>query len=99
MIIPLPVPDGAVIGVVAPAGAVDSAALHRGLAVLHAWGFQTRVGDAVLARRRYCAGEPRARADDLERMFRDPRVAAVICARGGYGSAQVMPLLDPSVFT
>jgi muramoyltetrapeptide carboxypeptidase len=99
MILPPSVPEGGVIGVVAPAGAVDPAALDRGLAVLHEWGFTTRVGAAVLSRRRYCAGEPRARAADLEAMFRDPEVAAVLCARGGYGSAQVLPLLDPDLFT
>lgn len=87
------------IGVVAPAGAVDPAALDRGLAALREWGFVPRVGDAVLSRRRYCAGEPAARAADLREMFRDPEVAAVICARGGYGTAQVLPLLDPELFT
>ena len=66
--------------------------------MLHDWGFVTRVGESVLARRRYCAGEPRARVADLEAMFRDPEVAAVICARGGFGSAQVLPLLDPAIF-
>jgi muramoyltetrapeptide carboxypeptidase len=97
MIIPAPATAQATIGVVAPAGAVDPGALERGVSLLRAWGFQVRVGEHVLARRRYCAGEPAARVQDLEAMFHDPEVAAVICARGGYGSAQILPLLDPSV--
>jgi muramoyltetrapeptide carboxypeptidase len=40
------------------------------------------------------AGTDRERADDLLEMFSDPRVKAIVCARGGYGSARVIPYLD-----
>ncbi len=98
MIIPRAVAKGATLGVVAPAGVVKPEALERGLALLRSWGFTIRVGEHVLARRRYCAGGPVDRARDLVGMIEDPDVAAVICARGGYGSVQVLPLLDPAVF-
>jgi muramoyltetrapeptide carboxypeptidase len=97
MIIPMPVATGATLGVVAPAGPVTSEALDRGVAQLQAWGFEVRLGEHVLARRRYCAGTPEARAADIEQLFRATDVAAVICARGGYGTAQVLPLLDSAV--
>jgi muramoyltetrapeptide carboxypeptidase len=51
----------------------------------------------VLERRRYCAGEPALRLADLERMLRDPEVGAVVCARGGYGTTHLLPLLDPGL--
>lgn len=98
MIIPRAVAKGATLGVVAPAGVVKADALERGLARLRSWGFSVRVGEHVLARRRYCAGSARERAEDLTRMIEDPGIAAVVCARGGYGSVQVMPLLDPALF-
>jgi muramoyltetrapeptide carboxypeptidase len=98
MVIPKPVATGATLGIAAPAGAVKPDVLERGMALLQSWGFVVRLGEHVLARRRYCAGDPRARADDLEALVRAPDVAAVICARGGYGTAQVLPLLDPEVF-
>jgi muramoyltetrapeptide carboxypeptidase len=98
MIIPAPVPAGATIGVIAPAGVVKPDALERGVAQLRAWGFEVRLGEHVLARHRYCAGDPQARLADLENMFRAPDVAGVICARGGYGTAQLLPLLDPEIF-
>jgi muramoyltetrapeptide carboxypeptidase len=97
MIIPAPVTTSTTIGVVAPGGATDPAALERGVQALRDWGFQVRLGEHVLARRRYCAGEAAERARDFETMFRDPSVAAVICARGGYGTTQILPLLDPAV--
>ncbi len=98
MIIPRAVAQGATLGVVAPAGVVKPDALDRGLALLRNWGFGVRVGEHVLARHRYCAGTAQERAWDLTRMVEDPDVAAVICARGGYGSVQVMRLLDPELF-
>ena len=98
MIVPPAVAKGATLGVVAPAGVVKPDALERGLALLRSWGYGVRVGEHVLARRRYCAGTPHQRAQDLICMLEDPQVAAVVCARGGYGSVQVMPLLDPEIF-
>lgn len=81
---------------VAPAGVVDPDLLGLGVAVLRDWGFDVRLGEHVLDRRRYCAGTPADRARDLEAMFLDPEVGAIVCARGGYGSAEVLPLLDPA---
>jgi muramoyltetrapeptide carboxypeptidase len=98
MIVPPPVVPGGTIGVVSPGGAVKADALERGVAWLESQGFQVRVGEHVLARRRYCAGEPQVRLADLERMLRDPTVGAVVCARGGYGTTQLLPLLDPELF-
>ena len=37
---------------------------------------------------------PQLRARDLMAMFADPGIHAIQCLRGGYGSAQVAPLLD-----
>jgi muramoyltetrapeptide carboxypeptidase len=98
MIIPPSVARGATLGVVAPAGPVKPDALERGTTLLRAWGFEVRLGEHVLARRRYCAGTAEQRADDLHAMMGAPDVAAVICARGGYGTARVLPLLDAEVF-
>src|SRR5208337_2637826 len=40
------------------------------------------------------AGSDRDRAADLMRMFTDPKVQAIFCVRGGYGTARLLPLLD-----
>ncbi|MCL4866863.1 MAG: LD-carboxypeptidase, partial [Gemmatimonadales bacterium] len=36
----------------------------------------------------------RARAEDLNRAWNDPRIRGIFCVRGGYGSGRLMPLLD-----
>ena len=42
----------------------------------------------------FVAGSPERRARDLEALFADPEVDVVQCFRGGYGSVQLVPLLD-----
>jgi muramoyltetrapeptide carboxypeptidase len=91
---PRRVRPGDVVGVVAPAGPIDPARLAAGVAVLESWGLRPRVGDSVLARRAYLAGDDEARAADLAAMLADPEVRAVLCARGGYGSQRIVPALD-----
>jgi muramoyltetrapeptide carboxypeptidase len=42
----------------------------------------------------YLAGSDEVRAQDLQSAFADPEVHAVLCTRGGYGTARLMPYLD-----
>ena len=42
----------------------------------------------------HLAGTAEERAAELEPAFADPGVGAVMCLRGGYGSGQLLPLLD-----
>ena len=85
---------GARVAIVAPASPFDAAELDEGAAELRALGFEPVYDESVRARRGYVAGEPAVRADALMRAWRDPDVAAVIGVRGGYGSVQLLPLLD-----
>jgi len=85
---------GATIGVVAPAGPVAREDLQAGLKRLQEWGYRTVVGEAVPDRRGYLAGSDARRAADFNRMWADPAVDAIICARGGYGTMRILNLLD-----
>lgn len=82
---------GDLIGVISPAGPVDSAELQSGLALLESSGFGVRLPEHVYDRKDYLAGEDQSRLHDFHVMFEDSDIKAVICARGGYGS---MRLLD-----
>jgi muramoyltetrapeptide carboxypeptidase len=57
-------------------------------------GFEPVYDESVFDRERYLAGSAETRATALRRAWRDPSIAGVISVRGGYGSAQVLPLLD-----
>ncbi len=80
---------------IAPSGALQDGRLEAGVRVVESWGLRVVVGDAVRDRQRYLAGSDDARLGDLRRMLDDPSVRALFCARGGYGSQRLLPLLDP----
>jgi len=94
---PAPLRRGDLIGIVAPAAAVDAAAVATGVHALEQLGFRVQVGSAVFRRAGYLAGRDRERLDDLVEMFRNPDVKAILAARGGYGSGRLLPLLDPAI--
>jgi len=94
MIKPKALRPGGTIGVVATAASVDSAELSQGMDRLKAMGFRVKLGRSTEKQWRYLAGSDRERAEDLNRMFSDSDVSAIVCARGGYGTARILPSLD-----
>jgi muramoyltetrapeptide carboxypeptidase len=94
---PAPLRRGDLIGVVAPAGAVDESSLSAGVLMLEQAGFRVRVGAAARTQSGYLAGTDHERAADLHDMFCDAAVKAIFVARGGYGSGRLLPLLDSAV--
>jgi muramoyltetrapeptide carboxypeptidase len=64
------------------------------VAELERLGFRPEFDDRVFERRGYVAGEAGMRAQAINDAWRDPGVAAITVARGGYGSVQVLPHLD-----
>jgi muramoyltetrapeptide carboxypeptidase len=85
------------LAVVAPASSFDRAAFDAGVAELRALGFDPVYDDSVFARQVYTAGDPATRARAILSAWRDPSIAGLVAARGGYGSVQVLPLLDPAL--
>ncbi len=99
---PLSVPRrlvaGDLVALVSPASPVTSArVLSRGRQRLEAFGLRVRPGRHALAERGYLAGTDRERVQDLEAAFRDPEIKAIVCARGGYGVARLLPTFDLEV--
>jgi muramoyltetrapeptide carboxypeptidase len=98
MVKPRAVRPGDRLAVVAPASPFDPSAFAAGLDELRALGFEPVVDDRVFARRGYVAGAPEVRVAALLAAWRDPAVAGLVGARGGYGSAHLLPGLDPEEF-
>ncbi len=85
---------GGIIGIVAPASPFDQDELAQGRTLLHAMGFATQLAGGVFARKGFLAGSDTDRAEQIHAMFTDDHVNAIMCARGGYGSLRLLPLLD-----
>lgn len=88
---------GARVAVVAPSGPVCEDRLAAGLDILRGWDLEPVVAPHVLGRHPgfpYLAGTDADRAADFQSAWCDPDVAAVLCARGGYGAQRMVDLLD-----
>lgn len=83
------------VGIVSPAGATfQRDRLDLVVDAVRALGFVPKLGAHVLDRYGYLAGTDQARAADLNAMFADPTVAAILPVRGDWGSARILPYLD-----
>ena len=84
------------IALVAPASAFSRDAFDAGADELRRLGFEPVYEESVFARHHYTAGDAATRAGAFRRAWADPSIGALIAVRGGYGSMQLLPLLDRS---
>ena len=94
---PAPLRRGGTIGVVATAGCVDDELLCAGVQAVRQEGFQVELAPGVYDRKGYLAGDNEKRARDLEGFFDRADLDAIFCARGGFGSIQLLPHLTASI--
>jgi len=85
---------GDTIGVAAPASPFDQQAFDRGVSVLELMGYQVKIPEGLFTRNGHLAGSDTGRAALLMNLFEDDSVDAIFCARGGFGSMRLLPLLD-----
>lgn len=96
MLKPRALRSGDRLAIVAPASHFDRAEFDQGIAEIETLGFVPVYDHSVFARREYVAGPADVRAAAIQSAWRDPSIAGIVAVRGGYGSAQVLPLLDPA---
>lgn len=92
---PIRLQHHATIGIVSPASCPqDEQIYHQGISYLKNLGYQVIEGEHVLNKRGYLAGEDDDRVNDLNKMFQDPDINAIICSRGGYGAPRIIDQID-----
>jgi muramoyltetrapeptide carboxypeptidase len=83
------------VAIVSPASPFAREEFDAGLVEIERLGFVPVYDETVFAREAgYLSGSAEVRADAFMRYWADPGVAALIAARGGYGSAHLLPLLN-----
>jgi muramoyltetrapeptide carboxypeptidase len=82
------------IAIVAPASTFAVDELHAGVEELRALEFEPVYDISIFEKHRYLAGPPEVRARVFQSAWEDSSIAALVAARGGYGSVQLLPLLD-----
>ena len=84
------------LGLAAPAGPVSKAACEAALKFLSGLDIEPIPGASILKKDTlsYVSAPAADRAADLNAMIRNPKIQAVYCLRGGYGSVHLLNLLD-----
>ena len=84
----------ATIGILSPSSWMNESDLKLAIAVFEEKGYHLVLSESVFLKDNTFAGTPEQRANDINGMFANPNIDAIICARGGYGANRVLPLLD-----
>ena len=96
MLKPRALKPGSRLALVAPASVFRREEFDAGIQEITRLGFVPVYDESVFAvgTPAYVAGSPEVRAAAIRSAFKDPSIDGLISVRGGYGSAQVLPLLD-----
>src|SRR5437899_2542483 len=82
------------VGITAPASPGDREQYEATSSYLEKLGLHVRLGDTLSKQHGYLSGSEEERARELNAMFADPDIKAIICARGGYGTGRIADRLD-----
>ncbi|MCD4780075.1 MAG: LD-carboxypeptidase [Candidatus Omnitrophica bacterium] len=85
------------IGIIAPASSFDIDNFKTGVSVLKNCGYRVKYEPAIFNPCWSKPGHNRQRAAQINRMFADQKVKAILCAKGGSGSTEILPYLDPDI--
>ena len=93
---PKPLRRGDTIGLVGISGAMHDPEVNfdKMMAVIDDMGYKVILADSCREQYGYLSGTDESRARGLNQMFRDDRVDAVVCMRGGYGVARMLDMVD-----
>jgi len=84
------------VGLTSPASLPDAARIAEARRFLESRGVKTVLAPNALKRgpMKYCCGTPESRLEDFHALLNDPHVDLILCTRGGFGSAHILPRLD-----
>ncbi len=89
---------GATLAVLSPASTPKAELVHRGMERLQELGYKVRLSPRALdSGPLYYAGTLEQRLGDLHAAFADPAIDGIVCTRGGWGSAELLPHLDAAL--
>lgn len=94
MIQPSKLTPGNTIGILCPAGAIPLENVTICAQILESWGYQVRIGMTVGTKFGHFAASDLDRQNELQSMMDDPKIDAILCARGGYGLSRIVSQLD-----
>ena len=95
---PPPFRAGQRVALVSPARKISAAELAPAITTLAEWGLEVVLGESIAGDHHQFAGDDDLRRRDFQRQLDDPTIRAILCARGGYGTARIVDGLDWTAF-
>lgn len=86
--------SGDIIGITSPAGYIINQEIQSAVKKMESWGYKIKIGDTIDKRDFTFGGTDEERAKDLQQMLDDPKIKAIMCARGGYGAVRIIDKLN-----
>ena len=95
IILPQQLSQGDTIGIVSPSSAIfENEPYEIAIEAMQAMGLNVKLGKYVKSRHGHLAGTDEERALELNEMFKDDGIDAIIALRGGSGAARILDKLD-----
>ncbi|WP_298900849.1 LD-carboxypeptidase [uncultured Psychroserpens sp.] len=91
---------GDTVAIVAPSGILKNRndEVAQAVTLLKSWGLHAVVGKHVFSKDDHFAGTDEERCEDFQKALDDPKISAIWCARGGYGTVRILDKLDYTKF-
>ena len=86
--------QGDTIAIVSPGSYITEQEKEESVNNLRSLGFDVTYSDRLMQKNGYFSATDEERAADLNEMFERKDVHGIMCARGGYGCARILPYLD-----
>ena len=91
---------GDTVAIVAPSGILRNRkeVINKAVALLKSWKLHVVLGKNLYKQNGHFAGTDAERASDFQKALDNPKIKAIWCARGGYGSVRILDKLDYTKF-
>lgn len=93
-ILPMHLKAGDIIGLISPAGYITVEEIQSAIKKMEEWGYKIRIGETIGKRDFTFGGSDDERVKDFQAMLDDPKIKAIMCARGGYGTVRIIDKLN-----
>lgn len=86
------------IGIVSTARKISKTEIEFSLKLFKSWGLNIVLGDNLFGNNHQFSGTVKERTADFQKMLDNKSIKAIICARGGYGTVQIIDELNFTSF-
>jgi muramoyltetrapeptide carboxypeptidase len=86
------------VGIVSTARKISLEDIQPAIDLLQKWGLNVVIGETIGFEDNQFAGNDVQRTSDFQKMLDNPKIKAIWCARGGYGTVRIIDKLDFSSF-